>query len=241
MTAAVPRLTVHADRLHLQREGLVMLQLPLPPATPGRGTAVDWPGALRALAAAAGAVTLARVEVEIDAAHARLFVLPYHDALHAESRWAGYAHSRFEALFGEPADAWALRVVPERPPRPRLAVALPAPLLDGLRGAFGSGLRSVRVGALGRLDTLRAREARFTGAAVEGGARHLVVSLFERGVLQRLRQRHAAALADELWSVLRVEWAALGHEGPLPALAVGPGLPADAPWSALAQRVLALD
>lgn len=241
MTSATPRLAVQADRLHLHREGLVLLQVPLPPAAPGRGAGTDWASALRALAAAAGALALSRVDVEIDAAHVRLFVLPHHDALHAESRWAGYAQSRFEALFGEPADAWSLRVVPERPPRPRLAVALPAALLGGLRDTFGAGLRSVRVGALGRLDALRAREARFTGAAVEGGARHLVVSLFERGVLQRLRQRHAAALADELWSVLRVEWAALGHDGLLPALAVGPGLPADAPWSALAQRVVALD
>ncbi len=185
-----------------------------------------------------------RVDIVVQAAWARLLVLPDNPALHAEKRWAGYASSRFEALTGEAAEAWVIRVLPEPPGRPRLMVALPAALMRVLNSAFGakSGrqLRSVRVDALGRLDALRAREARFSGAAVEGSERHLLLSLFERGVLQRVRQRRSAVDADELQAMLRVEWAALGHDGPLPVLALGPGLPPGPPWSALARRTLVL-
>lgn len=234
MMARTDRLAVLADRLELRRDAQPPLRLPLP----SRLDAAAWSAALEALVRAAGAAP--RADVDVQAVYARLFVLPHHDALSAEARWAAYAQSRFEALMGEAADGWSIRVVPERPPRPRLAVALPLALLNALAAALGPGLRSVRVDALGRLDALRAREAHFSGAAVEGGERHLVVALFERGVLQRLRQRRSAIAADELCALLRVEWAALGHEGPLPALAIGPGLPADDGWSALAPRTLAL-
>ena len=65
-----------------------------------------------------------RADVVVSVSHTRLFVLPYSSALTSEARWSAYAASRFEDLFGEGVDGWSLRVVAERPERPRLVAAL---------------------------------------------------------------------------------------------------------------------
>ena len=245
--ARTAQLAVLADRLVLQRQDVPAVQAAL--VVPlDLASCIDALNALTAPALSMSTSTSTStastlrtgVAVTVQAAWARLLVLPDNPALNAEARWAGYAASRFEALTGEAAEAWTLRVLPERPGRPRLLVALPTPLLQALAAACGRQLRSVRVDALGRLDALRAQAPRFSGAVVEGSERHLLLSLFQRGALQRVRQRRSSVDASELQSMLRVEWAALGHDGPLPVLALGPGWAPGVGWAAVAQRTLVL-
>lgn len=169
-----------------------------------------------------------RADVVVSATHTRLFVLPYSSALSSEARWNAYAASRFEDLFGEAADGWSLRVVAERPERPRLVAALPMALMRTLQDLLERRLRSVRVDSLMRLDEMRQREAGYTGALVDVSANHALVALMVDGTLHRLRTRRMAPSVDELRAALRVEWAALGRHDELPALAVTPSAVFDA-------------
>ena len=164
-----------------------------------------------------------RVDVIVNVSHTRLFVLPYSEALSSEARWSAYAHSRFEDLFGDGTDGWSLRVVAERPGRPRLVAALPMAVMRTLEGLLDRRLRSVRIDSLIRLDDMRRREAGYTGALVDVGAQHALVALMIDGTLHRLRLRRMAPSPDELRAALTVEWAALGRGDALPALAIAPG------------------
>ena len=164
-----------------------------------------------------------RVDVIVNVSHTRLFVLPYSEALSSEARWSAYAHSRFEDLFGDGTDGWSLRVVAERPGRPRLVAALPMAVMRTLEGLLDRRLRSVRIDSLIRLDDMRRREAGYTGALVDVGAQHALVALMIDGTLHRLRLRRMVPSLDELRATLTVEWAALGRGDALPALAIAPG------------------
>ena len=185
-----------------------------------------------------------RADVVVNVAHSRLFVLPFAGALSSEARWAAYATSRFEDMFGEGAEGWLLRVVPERPERPRLVAALPMALMRTLDELLGQRLRSVRIDTLMRLDEVRQRESGYTGALVDVGAQHALVALMVEGTLHRVRLRRMLPSIDELRAALRVEWAALGREDELPALAVAPGDVLDASdgdeLRALAPRLIRL-
>jgi len=164
-----------------------------------------------------------RVDVIVNVSHTRLFVLPYSEALSSEARWSAYAHSRFEDLFGDGTDGWSLRVVAERPGRPRLVAALPMAVMRTLEGLLDRRLRSVRIDSLIRLDDMRRREAGYTGALVDVGAQHALFALMIDGTLHRLRLRRMVPGLDELRATLTVEWAALGRGDALPALALAPG------------------
>jgi hypothetical protein len=186
-----------------------------------------------------------RVDVIVNVTHTRLFVLPFSEALNSEARWSAYASSRFEDLFGDGTDGWCLRVVAERPGRPRLVAALPMALMRTLESLLDSRLRSVRVDSLMRFDDMRRREAGYTGALVDVGAQHALLALMIDGSLHRLRLRRMTPSVDELRAALTVEWAALGRSDTLPALAVGgPGDVLDASdgaeLRALAPRLIRL-
>lgn len=203
------------------------------PSDPAAGG--DWGARLATL----GPPPAPRVEVEVDVALARLFVLPYHDALVTPARWRGHALSALEAALEAPADGWNLRVVPERPPRPRLAVALPEALLAAVAQRFGRA--PVQVGTLLRLDRLRRRVPRFSGMAIDSSIGGLFAAVFDGGVLQRLRWRRAAARSDELAALWRVEWSASGEMGTPPALALSPSLMPLAAEAAAGVPTLLLD
>ncbi len=161
-----------------------------------------------------------RADVVINVSHTRLFVLPFSAALSSEARWSAYATSRFEDLFGEAAEGWSLRVVAERPGRPRLVAALPMAVMRTLENLLERRLRSVRVDALMRVDEIRLRESGYTGALIDVGAQHALVALMIDGSLHRLRLRRMTPSLEELRAVLSVEWAALGRGDALPALAI---------------------
>lgn len=221
-------LTVGTDRLLLSREGEAEVLVDLP----ADATVPPWEDLLQTLGRRAGMPR--STEVTVHAAHARLFVLPSAPTLDTETRWQTYARSRFEALHGESAEAWWLQLVPERPGRPRLAVALPRVLVQALRAGPLGAVRGIRIDALLRLDALRQRERRYSGAVVDLGAQHALLAMFDRGVLQRVRLRRLGAGTDDLACTLRSEWAALERDDDLPALAIGPA----AAWHAAAVQAL---
>jgi hypothetical protein len=169
----------------------------------------------------------ASVRVCVGTSWVRLFVLPFSARLDAEARWAPFAQARFEQLFGESADGWSLGWLREPPPHPRLAAALPSPLLDALRRAFGRRLAGVRADALTRLQALRLRQPRFTGAVLDVGPRHTLLTLLRDGRPHRTRLRRGAADSALLGALLKSEWAAFAAQSD--------GLPAEPP------RVLRLD
>ena len=185
-----------------------------------------------------------RADVVVNVSHTRLFVLPFTAALSSEARWIAYATSRFEDLFGEGAEGWSLRVVAERPGRPRLVAAVPMGLMRTLDGLLDRRLRSVRIDALMRVDEIRQRDEGYTGALVDVGAQHALLALMIDGTLHRLRLRRMTPGLEELRAALAVEWAALGRSDALPALAVAPGDVLDASdgteWRALAPRLIRL-
>jgi hypothetical protein len=185
-----------------------------------------------------------RADVVVSVSHTRLFVLPFSAALSSEARWNAYAASRFEDLFGEVADGWSLRVVAERPGRPRLVAALPMGLMRTLESLLDRRLRSVRIDSLTWLDEMRRRESGYTGALVDVGAQQALVALMIDGSLHRLRLRRMTPSLEELRAALTVEWAALGRSDVLPALAIAPGDVLDtsdsAELRALAPRLIRL-
>ncbi len=137
--------------------------------------------------------------------HARLFLLPWVPQLTRAERWQALAESRFEQIYGEPPDAWLLRVIDDRPPRPRLVVALPA----GLARAVRDQLEPRRF-TLGLLDALRAlfeREPAFEGCVAEVGPRSACLMMFRAGELRRVRMRRYEA-QEEILAAARSEWAA---------------------------------
>lgn len=228
-------LDISADTLALHQAGKASLLRPF--------VRDDLPAVIEELLI--GLPTKAGVQVCVNACHSRLFMLPFADALSSEARWQGYARSRFEELFGDSADGWQLRVVPERPGRARLVAALPVVLVGALKQSLGARLRGVTIDALRRLDALRLQQVGYSGALADVGPQHVLIALLVDGQVRRLRLRRMAPRQDELLSVLRVEWAALGREGNLPALAIGPGNVYDAhslqELQGMAERVLRLD
>lgn len=176
----------------------------------------------------------------------RLFVLPFSPRLDAEARWDDFARARFEQLFGESAEGWQLAALSEPPPHPRLAAALPAPLLAGLRQGLGKRLQGVRAEPVLRLQALRAEQPRYTGALVELVPDAMLLTLLHAGVPQRVRLRRGAPDAPALQALLHTEWAALsagdaGLPAQLPQLMVGPTQAIGAEdwqqWRDLAPRV----
>ncbi|HUN92468.1 MAG TPA: hypothetical protein VMU33_10450 [Burkholderiaceae bacterium] len=169
------------------------------------GSAAIGPAAGRMLAAHPDG----EVQVRVDAGVARLFLVPWADALTSGARWHTYACSRFEQAYGESADEWTVRVVDELPPRARLAVALPTAWLKAVTLGGARRVVSVRVGLLDRVARLLASEPRFSGCAIEVGASVATLLVFVQGELRRVRARRFDA-AEELAATVRSEWASFG-------------------------------
>lgn len=235
------RIDVRGDALVLSVESGSTHRVDLPgPASEG---SIDWSGALHELCSRAGAVL--RPDVVVHPSHARLFVVQAIEALDTEERWRAYAVDRLSQWQGDEAGRqWHVRVVAERPGRPRLVAALPGALMEAVRERFGSRLRSVWIEPLLRLDELKRQDHHFSGAWVDLGVDHALIALFDDGVLQRMRLRRAPPQALDLASTVRAEWAALERSPTLPALALGPAPEAAAAaakaLSALAPRIVHL-
>jgi len=228
-------MAIAPGRLALARGGSELRRLA--PASPD-------PAELGSLAARLAASESTRpIRIVLEGGLARLFLLPWLDALSSESRWRNYAASRFEQTFGESLEAWDLQFASDWPGRDRLAAAWPAPLRTAL--AACSNVRSVRLAVLEHLGALLAREPAFSGCLGEVGSGGATLLLLVRGRVLRARWRRAGDTAA-LGAALRSEWAAAvdragaqGGRGLGPALALVPTEGAFGPEAEAASEVLA--
>lgn len=154
-----------------------------------------------------------RLVARVAAVHARLLLLPWMEQLSSAERWNSLAASRFEQVYGEStAPGWVLRIADDAPPRPRLAAALPAPLLDALQSALQPG--EVRIDLLDSLGELLAGEPEFSGCVARVRDDVALLMMLWRGELRRVRarRRDASGIAD-LAATARSEWAAARPDG----------------------------
>ena len=231
------RLNVHADAVELLQDGHTLMR----ELIAGRELAdvvrdVLTPHRLKV-----------RLDVLINVSHVRMFMLPYGEALSSEARWDAFAAGQFTQLYDETPEAWVLRVVADRPGRPRLAVALPRALMETMKTLLGLRLRCIHVDALGRMESVRMNEPRFTGALLDMGPAHALLMFLVDGMVQRVRMRRVIPSLEELRASLMVEWAALaptdGSASALPCLALGPGAQGGAMehgWDGVASRLMKL-
>jgi hypothetical protein len=147
--------------------------------------------ALRARIAADGAGS----EVQVASDWAAMCLLPWSPLLTSEARWLQYAASRLQQSQGIDPQRWALRLVDERPPRARLALALPSDLLSAVSAAA-----RIRVDFADVLQRLVARDARYCGCVVEAVSHGAVVAVFDRGALVRVRQRRCGPPTSAPWA-----------------------------------------
>jgi hypothetical protein len=147
--------------------------------------------ALRARIAAQGGDS----EAQVASDWAAMCLLPWSPLLTTQARWLQYAASRLQQTQGIDPQRWTLRVIDERPPRARLALALPSELLSALSAAV-----RIRVDFADVLQRLVARDARYCGCVVEAVSLGAVVAVFDRGALVRVRQRRCGPPASAPWA-----------------------------------------
>lgn len=184
----------------------------------------------------------APVEVAIGGGWMRLLLLPFSPRIDSEARWEPFAHARFEQIYGDSAQGWALAWLSEPPPHARLAAALPQSLLAGLREAFAGRLRTVRARTVTRVQTLRQRQPRFSGVVCELATQHAWLTLLHEGRPQRVRLRRGPADGFALGAAITTEWAALAAQvAGLPAAPAELALSIDGPVDdAVAARLQSL-
>jgi hypothetical protein len=110
---------------------------------PGYG-AEPWQGALEALRTEAQAWRSTRLEVRVVLSNhfARYAIVPAPEHAAGEDEARALARFHFAKIHGERARSWDIRLAPERAGAPRLACAIDAGLLEGLRGCFPAGGRA---------------------------------------------------------------------------------------------------
>ena len=165
--------------------------------------------------ALAQAAQTTHVRVEVDAAWARLFVLPWSPALSTARRWEQFAASRFAQRYDCASEDWVIRVLPARPPHARLVVALPRALVEACLGACGKRLACLEVGVLTWLQTVAAAPRDWSGCRVEIDDLQAWIFVFQRGVLVRVRARRERT-SEALVAAIEAEWAASASTGAQP-------------------------
>lgn len=161
-------------------------------------------------AVSAGLSTMARaarVRIEVDAAWARLFVLPWSPALSTARRWDQFAASRFAQRYDCASEDWALRVLPAQPPHARLVVALPRALVEACVRVCGKRLAGLEVGVLTWLQAASAAQRGFSGCRAEIDDLQAWIFVFQHGALVRVRARRERAI-EALVAAIEAEWAA---------------------------------
>ena len=116
-----------------------------------------WHGALERLKGVE--LGSARVTVELSNHLVRYALVPWSDALSTAAEEEAYVRHHFVKVHGERAKGWALRASEAAPGEPRLASAIDAALVEGLRKAFEgkkARLASIQPALMARFNAARA-------------------------------------------------------------------------------------
>jgi hypothetical protein len=106
----------------------------------GAGGEAPWHAVLEKLHEELPALATGRVRATavLSSRFMRYAVLPWSDALIDHAEEAAYARHCFRQLYGAAADAWEIRMQPERVGIPRIACAAESQFLDALRALFAT-------------------------------------------------------------------------------------------------------
>lgn len=189
-------LSLDAEEIVLREQGRIVAREPI---------AVSDDSLREVLRRVVGARAATPTRVRVAASRARIFLMPWVPQLTTPQRWRALAASRFEQSYGELPDDWSLRVADDLPPRPRLAVALPVPLLRTIQDVVKP--RRLVIGLLEALGALLVREPAFHGCVAQIGPKSACLLMICGGELRRVRTRRYEA-PEEIIAAARSEWAA---------------------------------
>lgn len=147
-----------------------------------------------------------RIEILLSDRFVHYQVLPWRAGISSRAEWRAYAQHQFEAVYGEAARNWRMRLEIVPPGRESLACAIETDLIDALREAAHAGLSRIAtvrpnfISCFGQRRTAL-RGTQFWFAVVE--AHHVCLGAFRNGYWVALRNEPApdgwrAALAGML-------------------------------------------
>jgi hypothetical protein len=173
------------------------------PATSGR----PWEAACAALTdfLADGMRRRVRLGVVLSDRLARYQLLSWQAGIVTRADWRAYAMNRFEAVYGEAARSWRLKIDLVPPGTPSLACAIDGDLIDALRGVAATNLSRLISVRPNYLSVFSQRRHALRGNALWFGV---------------VEQRHVClgVLSGQTWRAIRNEGAADGWQAALPGM-----------------------
>lgn len=200
---------------------------------PAPADAPPWKSAVDALCdALGGGPRRRRVTVVLSNHFVRYAVLPWSAALGDAAEWEAYARHRFEAVHGQAAAGWALRIAAPSPRGSRVACAVDGALLEALEAAVaaaGAELVSVQPALMAAFNARRERLAHGTTWLVVHDPGRLTLALLNAGEWRSVRSRRVAeGWLAELPALIERESAALALEARCEEVAIHTCDPVDA-------------
>lgn len=161
---------------------------------------------------------LSTVHVELADRHAHYLVLPWRTGLNAAAEWQAYGVHRFREVYGSLASDWIVQQADPVPGHDVLMVAVHREIVDRLRTASGSMLRSVEPACIAAFNQHRRRLGRKPCWFVKPGPERFCAVLLGQGRWRQVRNEYVATTnAANLESLLgRVELE-VNTLAPLPA------------------------
>ena len=163
--------------------------LELPPAQEGRPR---WQPAVDALTDKVATVELAHADVTLVLSNyfAHYTLVPWSEALGGKEEELAFARHCFARVYGAEADAWALRLSPAGPGKPRIACAIEQALVDALGGcmtALGNRYRSLQPHLMASFNRWHARLGERPAWLVVAEPNLLCIALVQGGCWQSVR------------------------------------------------------
>lgn len=155
-----------------------------------------------------------RVTAVVSSHHARYALLPWSRHLSGGPEWEAFARHRFTETHGAQAKDWEIRVSPAPGSSPRVACALDAELLSGLRTALdsvGAKLVSVQPALMHAFNSHRRRIGNGPAWLVAPEDGRLTIALIANGLWRLVRVRNVGEDWRELLPGLLSREAALAR------------------------------
>lgn len=153
-----------------------------------------WQAAMDALPSALGRTGRGKPEVTVILSNhfVRYALLPWNAALKTDGEWAALARHRLEAVHGQAAGSWALRICETAPRGARMVSAVDTALLDALEARLTechADLVSVQPYLMAVFNRVRAKIGNASCWLVIAESGRLTLALIERGSWSALRNR----------------------------------------------------